>query len=89
MMRLSAALTRRCVLVTASGEDGLTGCANGTVRGIAGDSTRAADGPENRAAIGGFGRLEVGGKLAVGVTSSSQDNIVISNRLIMRAGGKK
>ena len=47
-----------------------------------------AFGPGKRAAIPSSERLAAGGRLAVGVTSSSQDNIVISNAWIMRVCGK-
>jgi len=56
---------------------------------LTGAVANVADGPEKSPAISGSDRLEDGGKLAVGVTSSSQDNIVISNSWIMRARAKK
>jgi hypothetical protein len=46
---------------------------------LAGAMATAAEVPEKSDAINESDGLADGGKLAVGVTSSSQDNIVISN----------
>ena len=57
---------------------------SGEAVGLGAASEKVAAGPEKRNAISGSDRLEEGDKLAVGVTSSSQCNIVISNAWIMR-----
>src|SRR3990167_6582737 len=88
MMRLSAALTRRAVPAAGALADAIgRGKADKAV-GVIDASASIADGLEKCSAISRSDRLGEGGKLAVGVTSSSQDNIVISNSWIMRSSVK-
>ncbi len=87
-MRLHTAFTRRVLsVVNRLGVDVARLGAAAAASQIDAPGNVNAD-TEKRAASSGSDRLEEGDKLAVGVTSSYQDNIVISNAWIMRVRGK-